>query len=182
MRPPCLVPLVFALAALAAPAAAQTVSLGANLDFSLYHPIGSGSTSAVVGLPGNSYGYQPGLRVGVSTRGPVDVYLDASFLYSSRGSTGAKSLYTSLNGQYNFHPDRSCTPFVTAGAGLVHVGGSTYGSTSAVVGGGAGIREKVSQGHAALRQEVRFDFLSKSSYVSKSILLGARLGFDFWLD
>jgi len=171
-----------ALAAPAAPAAAQSVLVGSSMGFSLYSPSNSSRSLKVIGLPGNSAGLQPGLRLGVTTPGGPEVYLDAGLVSESYGGETQSSLVTSMNLLYSFDVHPVVQPYVTAGAGLIHVSDGYQGSTSALLGGGLGVREKVSQGHAAFRQEVRLDYITQSDDIRKGTLFGVRVGFDFWIN
>jgi len=166
-------------------ARAGHVSLGANLGFARYNPdFGDGTT--IIGWPSSELTYMPGIRVGLSDEAyRNEIYFDTGFtLLDSNAS--ASVLELTGNYQLAFTPAKEVSPYVTAGGGIITAhtsGGFSESSTGGVIGGGLGFRDRLANGHGALRFEGRFDHLFRADpLLEKANLVQLRLGFDLYLQ
>ena len=85
--------------------------------------------------------------------------------------------------QHTFFARASNAAFANAGAGIYHEGGVAQSTTTAMYGGGIGMRHMVGQQKGAVRVELRLDRLRSNDDLGRPALnvLGLRLGFDLWL-
>lgn len=173
----------------ASPAHAFNWGLGLDLGYSSIDP-DEGESISVSGWPGFGVYVAPGMRVSFAPEGnsPHMVYLDTSLLMIS--VSGDDQSYTTFIGnyQYNWPVGGNTGPYLTAGAGafLYRIsGGGDVNATSAIFGGGVGVRHKMGNGHGTVRAEVRYDKLSKgedsgTTVIPESGVFAVRLGFDLW--
>jgi hypothetical protein len=146
------------LLAVSSRANATPWSLGANMGFAAINQE-TGPDIKAFGWPSTVVAFQPGLRLGVLPgNGTHEVYLD----------TGLLSL--------------------TAGVGLIHASfasdfGGDESATSAMFGGGGGVRQWIASDSGSLRFELRYDRVTEGGdgFIEKAGVFGARMGFDLWI-
>jgi hypothetical protein len=184
---------LFAFACLPIPSqAAETASpgdsgprflLGADMGLSFYHPKGGGNNVTVVAFPSNVAEYLPSIRVGATAGASQEheLYAKAGFVSESSGGHTFHVVVLTGNYQLAFSPGSAASPYLTAGGGLVSGGGGGSTSTSGLVGGGAGVRFRVAEGHGALRLEGRFDHVSESDGISQFGVGSFLFGFELWM-
>lgn len=173
-----------------APAWALNWSLGSNLGFSSLDMKNASNNLNVFAWPSNSYLFSPGLRVGFMGDNPMhEFYLNTGMFLVSQGSSSIHYLQGTVNYQFNMPVQGSTGPYLTGGAGFDLVGskysGGSESATSAVFGGGLGVRHKMGNGHGVLRAEVRYDHMVEGKDSGNIIIpetnnLGVVLGFDLW--
>jgi Outer membrane protein beta-barrel domain len=187
-----LLSMVALLALSAAPASALHWSLGANLGMQMVDPDGGDNFTAFA-WPNM---VTPGLRVGFTGENPQhELYFDTGLSLLSSEDFSGRSFTTTANYQYNFPSQSNLNFFLTGGAGFA-IEGSTIdtgpplgeieeSATSAIYGGGVGIRHKMGNGHGTLRAEVRYDMVGEGeddgiTIIPESSIFGIKLGFDLW--
>lgn len=171
------------LLALLPTASRAEFSLGTNLGLTFHRLSGAGSSTTLIEWPNSAGDYEPGLRVGFR---PADlhheIYVNSGLISQSHSGSNFHVVEATLNYQYNLLPDDATTAYLTVGGGLLSVGSSSSPSaTSGLLGGGLGVRFRVSEGHGSLRAEARYDRLGESDRLHEASLFGVRLGFDLWL-
>jgi opacity protein-like surface antigen len=187
---------VLVVVAAATPASALNWSAGANLGFDVLSPSSKYDAESTTEFSLPSSGATPGLRFGFTGTNPEhEVYVDLGLQYSSTKNTITQRAFTgAANYQYNFKMSGAVSPYVTAGAGFVLVGEkderdpdfvTDLSASSAVFGGGVGIRHKMGNGHGTLRAEARFDRLTEGTddifiLIPEANVFGLKLGFDLW--
>jgi len=175
------------------PAQAMNWSLGANLGYSMISPAYTGAEKTnLFGWPSSTNGVTPGLRIGFTGENPQhEFYFDTGLSITSTTGISSRDFIATANYQYNFGASGSVAPYLTAGGGLLLTGGKIealdidYSATSAVLGGGVGIRHKMGNGHGTLRAEARFDRTTEGKdndelIIPKANVFGLKLGFDLW--
>ncbi len=177
--------LLFLLAA--APASAGNWSIGTDWSFAIWNPQEAGSDNlTIIALPGHPIVSLPGFRLGFAdSRMKNEFYLDGGVSILSEDETLTNLLVTG-NYQYNFQAERTTTPYLTAGLGLYSVSFAGTGATSAVFGGGVGIRNRIADGHGSFRVEFRVDKISEgedagAGVIDEALMYGVKLGVDFWM-
>lgn len=157
--------------------------LGADMGLSLYHPQGGGDNVTVVAFPSNIAEYLPSIRIGATAGASREheVYAKAGFVSESSGGHTFHIVALTGNYQMAFSPGRAASPYLTAGGGLVSGGGGGSTSTSGLVGGGAGVRFRVAEGHGALHLEGRFDHVGESDGISPFGVVSFLFGFELWM-
>lgn len=185
MRSRCL-PIALVCCVIATPALAGTLGLGANLGFSSINPE-NGRDAQVVAWPSSVIGFQPGFRLSyIADSGTHEGYLDSGLLRLSGGGEATTYVELSGNYQYNFASGGRTRPYLTAGVGIFHVSlssdfGGDESGTSALFGGGVGIRHSVSADHGSLRFEARFDRVEESDVIGAAGVFGFKFGYDLWM-
>ena len=168
-------------------AAAGPWTFGPNIGFALLSQPGSDPSLGTIGVPSGGGGLflgsvQPGMRIGyVTTSGRFDIYSDLGLSYLKQESENLHTIQGTINLQLNFSTDGPTTVYATGGGGLAKVGGSFLTSeTDKLLGVGLGIRHQISEGHGAIRTEIRFDrvLLGDSQDDLNSVAL--KLGIDLW--
>ncbi len=160
------------------------VSLGTNLGLMVFDPSGGGGSTTIFEMPNTVGDLQPGLRLGFRPSDPHhELYLNTGLIYTSRSGHNSHFLEATVNYQYNLTPQEATSAYLTAGGGLLTVGGSNEtASTSGIFGGGLGVRFRVAEGHGSLRAEARLDRFGESDSIHEGTMFGLRLGFDLWLQ
>ncbi|HEU4725622.1 MAG TPA: outer membrane beta-barrel protein, partial [Candidatus Eisenbacteria bacterium] len=179
-----------AVLAVAAPAPAARWSLGANYGFAIHHP-DAGDNTTIFGWPGSAFGYQPGMRLGVTGGGRFsEAYLDLGVLFLDRDGVSSRDLQASLNYQRNLSPESTTSLYFTAGGGVLHraddAGSASISASAATFGGGVGVRNEVSNGFGSLRVEARVDRVIEGTngglvVIEPAVVYALKVGFDLWL-
>jgi hypothetical protein len=189
-----LLSMVALLVVSAAPAFAMRWSVGANLGLSVFSPSEDADPGVTtIAWPGS--GMMPGMRVGFAGENPqheffIDTALD---LTSIEDVVSTRDFIVTGNYQYNFPSQSNLGFYVTGGAGFDLIGakdespGGTaeISATSAIFGGGVGLRHKMGNGHGTMRAEVRYDRISEGEdsgviVIPEGGAFGVKLGFDLW--
>jgi hypothetical protein len=125
---------------------------------------------------------QPGMRVGYATAsGTSDIYLDLGINYASYGDGDSYHSYIITgNYQFNFSPMEPTSLYGTLGGGFHNIGGSGDSQTDPLFGLGLGMRHKVSEGHGAVRGELRYDRLNASDDEAIDSF-SLKVGVDLWI-
>lgn len=194
------------LASSAVPASAMTWSVGANLGFGMVQPADKYGLDNVTifgwpSAPNNLLGVVPlpgaGLRFGFAGSQPThEFYIDTGLSYASlKDALTQRGVQISGNYQYNFGSGGSMSPYLTAGAGFLMGGikiedpdpdlAADVSATSAMFGGGLGIRHKMGNGNGTFRAEVRFDRATEGKdgdviVIPEGNVFGLKFGFDLW--
>jgi len=183
-----LVTFVFLLAC--GPAAlAGDWSIGTNFGLTVISP-DDGDRITAVAVPAAVGGLQPGLRVGYAFDEPRhELYADIGVLLYSTESYTNNALELTANYQWNFAPERSLSPFATAGFGFLfqrnELGNVDASGTAAVFGLGVGLRRAIADRAGSLRGELRFDRMTEAKdgsvvLVPEGNAFTLKLGFDLW--
>jgi hypothetical protein len=176
------------LLAVSSRANATPWSLGANMGFAAINQE-TGPDIKAFGWPSTVVAFQPGLRLGVLPgNGTHEVYLDTGLLSLSGGGSRNTEIQASGNYQVNFLPGARTQPYLTAGVGLIHASfasdfGGDESATSAMFGGGGGVRQWIASDSGSLRFELRYDRVTEGGdgFIEKAGVFGARMGFDLWI-
>jgi hypothetical protein len=170
------------LTACAAPALAVNESVGMNLGLANVRPE-RGEPVTEVMVPGDAFGFQPGLRIGIAGESLAhEFHLDAGVFHLSPDSGQPFSFMIATGSyQYTFASGSGTAPFATAGLGffLEDTGGET--PTSLVVGGGLGVRSRIAENHGTFRIELHVDHFAETDYFAGMSVISLRLGFDLWM-
>jgi hypothetical protein len=172
---------------LVAPASAMW-GVGANLGATVEDPVDPGESTTRIGAPASTLStLRPGLRLSYSLEGTgSEAYFDVGFDGVWQGDENASVLRLGGNYQYNFGhgPVR---PFVTGGAGLLNIGGSSFRDTmTGMVGGGVGVGIPLARGAGRFRVEARADRILEAKYqtvviIGETTLYQFGVGFDLWM-
>jgi hypothetical protein len=159
-------------------------TLGAELGLSFLNPTEGGDGQTVLSWPNNVLSYLPGFRLGILAGQSMKhhVYLNTGFINISDGGS-FHVLSLTGNYQYAFPTKGTTSPYLTAGLGLVNVGGDGEGATSPMYGGGVGARFEVAEGHGALHLEARFDHVGEGdTIIDPADIISIQFGFDLWVQ
>lgn len=180
----------FVVAMTAADARAARWSLGANYGFAVHNP-DEGRNSTAFDWPGSAFGFQPGMRLGVTGGGRFsEGYLDLGMFFLDEADGSRRDLQASLNYQRNLSPQSTTSLYFTAGGGIVHrgddSGAASVSATSGIFGGGIGVRNEISNGFGSLRVEARVDRVLEGSdrdavVIEPAVVYALKVGFDLWL-
>ena len=180
--------------ALPLPASAMW-SLGANLGVTIHNPSEDGDdTATLVGIPTQTSPFgslRPGLRIGFAGEALThEGFLDASYDAQYIDEFDVHALRLGANYQYNFSSGASMRPYLTAGVGILNVGGDfgleSVGATSLTYGGGVGLGFPVSDNAGRLRVEARADRIDEGEedgvvLIGEATVINVTFGFDLWL-
>ncbi|HEY6572271.1 MAG TPA: hypothetical protein VI198_03040 [Candidatus Eisenbacteria bacterium] len=182
--------LTVAVAVAAPDARAARWSLGTNYGFAVHNP-DKGRNSTAFDWPGSAFGFQPGMRLGVTGGSRFsEGYLDLGMFFLDEAVGSRRDLQASLNYQRNLSPQSTTTLYFTAGGGLVHRGDdsgtASVSATSGTFGGGVGVRNEISNGFGSLRVEARVDRVLEASdrgavVIEPAVVYALKVGFDLWL-
>jgi hypothetical protein len=168
-------------------AAAGPWTFGPNIGFALLSQPGSDPSLGTIGIPSGGGGLlfgsvQPGMRIGyVTTSGRFDIYTDLGLSYLKQESENLHTIQSTINLQFNFSTDGATTAYGTGGLGVTKVGGSFLTSeTDTMYGLGFGIRHQISEGHGAIRTELRFDRLEVGDGQEGLNSVALKFGIDLW--
>ena len=164
------------------PAAAGMWSIGPNFGVSVNSS--QNSTVTVLAWPGDSFGFQPGLRLGYLGRtSPNEFFADTGFLMESESGSSFRILQASGNLLRRLSGRSLSGPYLTAGLGFWMIGNGSTTRTLPSLGAGLGARGVLRHGHGAFRGEVRLDhfFEDQGAGIDAFNSLGFRLGFDLWM-
>jgi Outer membrane protein beta-barrel domain len=180
--------------ALPLPASAMW-SLGANLGVTFHDPSDEGDdTTTLVGIPTQTSPFgtlRPGLRIGYAGEAlQHEGFLDASYDAQYIDDFDIHAMRLGANYQYNFSPGASMRPYLTAGVGILNLGGdfgfASVGATSLTYGGGVGLGFPVSDNAGRLRVEARADRIDEGEddgdvVIGEATVINVTFGFDLWL-
>ena len=180
--------------ALPLPASAMW-SLGANLGVTIHNPSEDGDdTATLVGIPTQTSPFgtlRPGLRIGYAGEAlKHEGFLDTSYDAQYIDEFDVHAMRLGANYQYNFSPGASMRPYLTAGIGILNVGGDfgfdSVGATSLTYGGGVGLGFPVSDNAGRLRVEARADRIDEGEddgdvVIEEATVINVTFGFDLWL-
>ncbi len=181
MSPSRFVVVALLVAAWPSSAVAGMWSVGPNFGISVN--ANQNASTTVVAWPGNSFGFQPGLRIGYLERtSPLEFYVDTGFLMESESGSSFRILQASGNFQHRLSGRSPSGPYVTAGLGFWMIGDGSTTSTVPSLGAGLGARGVLRHGHGAFRGEFRLDhfFEDQGAGIDAFTALGFKLGFDLW--
>ena len=172
-------------------------SLGANLGFTIHNPSEEGDdTVTLVGIPTQTSPFgtlRPGLRIGFAGEAiEHEGFLDASYDAQFVDEFDVHALRLGANYQYNFSPGASMRPYLTAGIGILNIGGDfgfvgSVGATSLTYGGGVGLGFPVRDNAGRLRIEARADRIDEGEddgdvIIQEATVINVTFGFDLWLQ
>jgi hypothetical protein len=159
-------------------------TLGADLGLSFLHSTQGGEDRTVLAWPSNVSSYLPGFRIGILAGRSMEhqVCLKTGFISISDGGSFHIMSFTG-NYQYAFPMEGTVSPYLTAGLGLINVGGDGEGETTPMYGGGVGARFLVAESHGALHVEARFDHVSEgNTTIDSANIVSIQFGFDLWVQ
>lgn len=181
LTPACTVLLLL----LAGPASAGHWTLGANFGFHVFAPK-QGDSFVTIAAPGSvgqlAPGFMPGLRIGYTGEsGAIETSIDQGlYMLSSNGETLTQ--YQLLVNFQGLLTRERAAPYLTVGGGFVHSGFEDQGTTVGTLGGGLGMRYLLGAGHGAARVEIRADYFAESSGFVGGTAIGAKAGFDLFMN
>jgi hypothetical protein len=185
MRGRGFLPLVFFLSFTSTTAHAEHISIGANLGVAVYDPE-NGDSTTIVGWPASQLTYLPGMRIGISDEGfRNEIYFDTGLNLQDKGRLFYLFELTT-NYQYAFSPTRMTSPYITAGAGLILARSRSFfgdpeHAIGGALGGGVGFRNRLPNGHGAIRAEVHFDHMFEADpLIAPANLYMLKVGFDLY--
>ncbi|MEQ1833542.1 MAG: hypothetical protein ABL977_10845 [Candidatus Eisenbacteria bacterium] len=161
---------------------AGTWTVGPNFGIEAFQSNGSGF--AVFAAPTGGTSWSPGLRVGRLSKAEHSAwYLETTALYEKDENNSANNIMATINWQYGLHPERKSCLYGILGGGVQRDSFSSFfgrvTNSSQLLGFGLGLRRTVSEGHGAIRAELRYDELRDDSG-SHAHLLSLRFGSDLW--
>ena len=168
----------------AVPVHAGGWSIGSNLGISVLHPKGGEDNLLALGVPGSAGqlvpGFQPGLRLGFGASGN-EGFFDVGLNTLAVSGETISAFQVSANYQHDFSATGSSSYF-TVGAGILGQSYESQTHSNLIVGGGLGVRNRVADGHGALRAEMRLDYITEDTrgFVG-GLLFGIKFGFDLWM-
>jgi len=159
--------------------------LGTNLGFRVLQFGDQGGSVTTFSWPGDAlFAHEPGLRLSFAGASrTLEGYLDTGMMFASQTGFSVHTLLVTGNGQLNFTPASSSSPYLTMGGGMVHEGTDTESSLLPSLGAGLGYRFRVAGGHGTIRSELRYDYFGgdENHGVSTVNAYGLKLGFDLWM-
>jgi hypothetical protein len=151
----------------------------------LIHQVGQ--DGIMLGVPASMDFFQPGLRFGVLPgSGKSEAYLATGFMHASGDAFGSsvRNTVATANYQANFPSHSRTRAYFTIGGGLINLRlSSNRSETSALAGGGFGVRHWLAGDRGTIPFEARYDRIGRGSnnYISPYGELTLRFGFDVWM-
>jgi len=167
---------------------AEGWNIGSNMGFGVLSPKETGDKFLLFAIPSSqgpaTLTLQPGFRLGTTfASGQREGYLDLGFnVFNRSGGETATSYQVSANLQLNGSSNKPTSTFTNFGVGVAGQSFSDGGrSTNPIIGGGIGVRNRVAEGHGALRGELRYDYIFEDAegFIG-GWFLGLKFGFDLY--